>query len=192
MSLEDDKVRRQTTSVLCTHCGDPIDRNSEGVTEYLDCANQQIGEYAHTSCHQAHMQKGNISQASEAVKFDSGKPRMELMPPDALIEVAKVYTMGAEKYAARNWEKGTDWGRANGALLRHLMAWMGGEDKDPESGLWHMAHVAWNALCLLAYQIRGVGNDDRFKLGRKRATQAEIADTINAAHEEVDKMRGKS
>ena len=97
-----------------------------------------------------------------AIKYDAGKPRFDLMPPDALTEIAKVYTMGAEKYEARNWEKGTNWGRTNAAMLRHLMAWMACEDNDPESGLNHMAHVAWGAMCLLAYQMRGVGEDDRY------------------------------
>ena len=157
MSLEDDKVRRQTTCPL-----------------------------------------EDIDASPEAVKFDTGKPRMELIPPDAMIEIAKVFTMGADKYEARNWEKGTKWGRANGALLRHLMAWMGGEDKDPESGLWHMAHIAWNAICLLAYQIRGVGVDDRFKIltgEEKEAIRGHFAtkhvSDENIFSRAVDKMRGK-
>tara|TARA_Y100000310_G_C20547602_1_gene746374 strand:- start:284 stop:703 length:420 start_codon:yes stop_codon:yes gene_type:complete len=103
----------------------------------------------------------------EAVKADDGKIRMDLFPPDALLEIGKVYTMGAIKYAPRNWEKGTAWSRCTAALLRHFMTWMGGENMDPESKLPHLAHVAWNAICLLTYQIRDVGNDDRFKIRSK-------------------------
>lgn len=61
----------------------------------------------------------------------------------------------------RNWEKGLAWGRLSGALLRHLWAWMRGEERDPESGLPHLAHMACCALMLLASTLRKVGIDDR-------------------------------
>lgn len=97
----------------------------------------------------------------EGRKFDGGKPRLELLPGDALLEVSKVLAFGARKYGDRNWEQGMSWGRVVGALLRHLFAWFGGEDKDPETGLNHTAHVACNALFLLAYVLRNTGTDDR-------------------------------
>ncbi len=102
----------------------------------------------------------------EGVKLDAGKPRADLLPADALLEVAAVLDYGAKKYAARNWEKGMAWGRLSGALLRHLFAWMGGEERDPESGLRHLAHAACCALMLQALTLRAVGtkalsNDDR-------------------------------
>jgi len=96
-----------------------------------------------------------------ATKHDDGKPRADLLPPDALLEVAKVLDYGARKYAPRNWEKGLAWGRLSGALLRHLWAWMRGEERDLESGLPHLAHMACCALMLLASALRGVGEDDR-------------------------------
>ncbi len=95
------------------------------------------------------------------LRDDAGKTRFDLIPFDALLSVAKVYTQGAEKYAARNWEKGMLWSRCLGSLMRHLVAWETGEDNDAESKLPHMAHVAWNALALLTYHIRGTGSDDR-------------------------------
>jgi hypothetical protein len=45
--------------------------------------------------------------------------------------------------------------------MRHLSAWWQGEDKDPETGMSHMLHAAWNALTLVAYELRGIGEDDR-------------------------------
>jgi hypothetical protein len=36
-------------------------------------------------------------------KYDAGKPMMELIPPHAEIELAKVLTFGAEKYGPENW-----------------------------------------------------------------------------------------
>lgn len=61
----------------------------------------------------------------EGVKFDSGKLRMDLLPTDALEALARILTDGADKYGARNWEKGMAWSRPYAALLRHLLAWWG-------------------------------------------------------------------
>lgn len=97
----------------------------------------------------------------EGVKLDSGKPRTDLLPFDALTDVADVLDYGAKKYAARNWELGMAWGRLVGAALRHLFAWCGGQETDPESGKHHLAHFACCALMLLALVKRGVGTDDR-------------------------------
>lgn len=99
---------------------------------------------------------------TEGRKDDIGKLRYDLVPPDALREVAKVYTFGAMKYGDRNWEQGINYGRVYAAAQRHLQAWLGGEQDDAESGLPHMAHAAWNCLALLAYELRGMGEfDDR-------------------------------
>jgi hypothetical protein len=63
----------------------------------------------------------------------------------------------------RNWEHGMKWSRVYGALLRHLTAWWGGEDKDPETGRSHLWHVACCVTFLLTYEMRGAGEDDRWK-----------------------------
>ncbi len=98
----------------------------------------------------------------EGVKNDQGKPRMDLLPPEALISVAQVLTYGANKYAAHNWRKGMDHGRMVAALLRHLAAHQMGTDYDEESGLPHLAHAACNALMLLTSWQTGIGADDRW------------------------------
>lgn len=86
--------------------------------------------------------------------------RFDLIPQDALFEVAKVYGVGSKKYEDRNWERGYAWGLSYGALQRHLSLDMQGEDMDPE-GFYHLAAVAWHALALLAFRLRNVGTDDR-------------------------------
>jgi hypothetical protein len=98
---------------------------------------------------------------NEGVKFDQGKPRTDLLPFDALLDVAAVLDYGAKKYAARNWEKGMGWGRLVAASMRHLWAWCGGQDRDEESGHHHLAHFACCSLMLLALVRRNVGTDDR-------------------------------
>ena len=97
----------------------------------------------------------------KAVKNDSNKLRMELIPPDALEALARILTDGAIKYSSRNWELGMEWSRPYAALQRHLLAWWGGQDVDPESGHPHLWHVLTNAVFLVSYNERKIGEDDR-------------------------------
>lgn len=94
-------------------------------------------------------------------KDDQGKPRTDLLPPKALMAIAAAYAHGAEKYGDHNWINGASWGRYYGALLRHCFAWWAGEDKDPDTGFHHLAHAGANALIVLEYVLRGIGNDSR-------------------------------
>lgn len=101
--------------------------------------------------------------SDNALKNDQEKPRMELVPAGATLEIAKVLTFGAKKYAAHNWRKGFDYSRLIGALERHIAAFKEGEDTDPESGLPHMAHAGCCVMFLLEHQLKGYGKDDRYK-----------------------------
>lgn len=105
----------------------------------------------------------SVCPGSEGRKDDSGKLRYDLLPPDALDEVARVFTIGAAKYADRNWEKGMSWGRVFAALMRHAWAWWRGEQYDPVDGQHHLSSVVWCGLVLLAFDLRKTGTDDRSK-----------------------------
>lgn len=94
-------------------------------------------------------------------KHDAGKVRLDLLPPDALLEIGRVLSFGAVKYAPRNWEEGIDHGRLYAAALRHLLAWQQREDRDVETGLPHLAHAACCVMMLLSSSLRGIGTDDR-------------------------------
>ena len=96
---------------------------------------------------------------TEGTKDDKGKLRMDLLPADALFAVAYVYTIGAEKYEDRNWEKGIKYGRVFAALLRHVWKWWMGQEKDQEDGQHHLASVVWCGLALLHYDL----NKDKYK-----------------------------
>ena len=94
--------------------------------------------------------------SDQGEKFDSEKIMLQLFPPEALFEIGAVLTYGAKKYAPRNWEKGIEYSRVYGALQRHLWAWWGGEENDPESGLPHLAHAGCCLVFLLAFEKRGM------------------------------------
>lgn len=102
-----------------------------------------------------------ISISTKAKRFDSGKTQYDLIPPEPLQDIADVFTMGATKYGVRNWERGMAYSRVLNSLLRHVQAFRKGEDKDQESGLPHMAHVAANAIFLLEYAKTHKELDDR-------------------------------
>lgn len=91
------------------------------------------------------------------IKHDQNKPNMQLVLGGfaiALMEVSLVGTMGAEKYTPGGWKtvpNGRE--RYTSAMLRHWAADASGELKDPESGISHLAHMAWNALAILQLGI---------------------------------------
>jgi hypothetical protein len=101
---------------------------------------------------------------TRGLRYNKGKRRFDLIPPDSLAVLADVLTVGSEKYAERNWEAGMPYKDALGSLERHLQAWKAGEDNDPESGLPHLAHVMCNAMFILTWQLRNIGEDDRVKV----------------------------
>lgn len=94
-----------------------------------------------------------LSANTKGAKLDKGKIRMSLVIlsfANALLEVGKVGTQGAEKYTDDGWrEVPNGVQRYTDALLRHLLAEGTGEILDRDSELSHAAHVAWNALARL-------------------------------------------
>jgi hypothetical protein len=100
---------------------------------------------------------------STAIKLDAAKVRTDLLPTGPLLEVASVLTYGATKYAPYNYLRGEGLAhsRLYGACLRHLWAWWGGEDADPESGRPHLAHAVCCLLMLMHLRQAGKGTDDR-------------------------------
>lgn len=90
------------------------------------------------------------------------KPQaFDLVPWDAVAEIAEVYHYGKQKYEARNWERGYEWSASFAALMRHLTAFWQGEDNDPETGLSHMAHAGFHVLALLRFQRKHPELNDR-------------------------------
>lgn len=109
---------------------------------------------------------------TKALRFNAGKLRWELLPVEWQEELVKVFTKGAVKYEANNWQKSIGTPDAEqfkqdrmGSALRHIAAYRKGENEDKEvvegvEGIqtYHLAHAAWNLLAVLYYEL---GNTNR-------------------------------
>ncbi len=96
----------------------------------------------------------------ETVKHDKGKPDFTLIPQEALLETAKVFTYGAEKYGIFNYSGGTNYRRYVAAANRHINQWLRGEDID-ESGTNHLSNAIASLMMVLDNQLTNKGTDDR-------------------------------
>lgn len=98
---------------------------------------------------------------SQDFKDDAGKPNPLLLEkgcPRALLEITRVLDFGAHKYEPNSWQN-VEVERYNAAARRHRLARDLGEDRDPESGLLHLAHEAANLLFQLEMKCRETGVD---------------------------------
>lgn len=109
------------------------------------------------------------SKKSETnLKFDQGKLRLDLVPPEALFALAEVFAFGATKYAEFGWEAGgLSPKRLYAAAMRHLTAyWLARRTNkpelslDPESNLPHLYHAFACISMLITLGQRGLLGDD--------------------------------
>lgn len=95
-----------------------------------------------------HVAQSKVAKAS-FVKADSGKLQWSLLPFEELKDVVKVLMLGAKKYSPDNWKKCDDVKRYKDALMRHVISYVSGDERDEESGLSHLAHAICNCLFLM-------------------------------------------
>lgn len=78
-------------------------------------------------------------------KHDMGKPKISLVPPQILIDIAEVREFGNNKYGdSESWKK-VEMQRYVDALLRHLIAFVRDPNAvDDESGIKAYKHAACN------------------------------------------------
>ena len=103
-----------------------------------------------------HLSSGDLHVPG--AKDDKAKPMAGVLLDfsRALQTVVDVGTYGAKKYTRTGWAtvpEGSQ--RYLDAMMRHLLAMdVDPDGLDPETGLPHLAHVAWNALAVLELQAR--------------------------------------
>ena len=90
------------------------------------------------------------------------KTPLHLLPPVFKAEVADALKLGSEKYGPWNWREAQVEVRTYvGAIMRHVDAFWGGEDADPESGVSHLAHAAASIAIILDAAKCGTLVDNR-------------------------------
>lgn len=102
---------------------------------------------------------------SGGIKYDGGKPRISLLQGRAIELVMQVGEFGSKKYGDHNYRLGMPVTKYVNAAFRHVfLEWLfKGSDNDPESGLPHLAHGAWNILAALEQMLLKPELDDRYK-----------------------------
>lgn len=117
---------------------------------------------------------GFMKDSGERREFASGavrdrsenKSRPDLISPFALMRVGRWLALGAEKYGARNWEKGIPVSECWASLMRHVLKFgMGQEDED------HLAAIVFNAQAIMHY--RETGRSDLDDMPRYRDNSEE-------------------
>lgn len=78
-----------------------------------------------------------------------GKGRYDLIPPEAVHELAIHFEEGAKKYGDRNWELGQPISRIMDSAFRHAFQYMAGR-KDEN----HLGAACWNLMAAIAIRAR--------------------------------------
>ena len=89
------------------------------------------------------------------VKLDENKQRMAdmlLCFQEVLPELCKIYEFGTNKYGEGNWKKVENGeNRFKNAMMRHFLS---NRRYDQETGFLETAHVAYNALMILWFELQ--------------------------------------
>ena len=111
----------------------------------------------------------------EPKKFNSGKPRTDLISGEFILGLGQALQYGADKYGedkadVPNYLKGDGhlYSDLIGSLERHVAYFKSGVNIDEESGLEHLLLAAVNAMFLYNYRISGKGKDNRVVLNEKK------------------------
>ena len=107
-----------------------------------------------------------MAESNEENRKSDIKPRYDLIPPELLEGTATILTLSEDKHKDNSWELGNmTWGQHFSALMRHLWKWWSPlhPDTDDETGRSHLWHAASRIGFLIAYEVRGIGIDDRNK-----------------------------
>lgn len=79
----------------------------------------------------------------------TGKGRCDLLAARALLRRSVIFEQGAEKYEARNWEKGMPVSWFADSAMRHLLKFLAGDIDEP-----HLDQAGWNLDCAAEVEER--------------------------------------
>jgi len=99
-----------------------------------------------------------VTKTEQADRYNTGKLDWSLVDFEALQPMVRVLMKGAEKYSPDNWKRGLPMKDMFSSLMRHMVAFMSGQDNDAETGESHLGH----ALCNLMFMSWMLANKPEF------------------------------
>lgn len=148
--------------------GIPGRENEECILDLLDRGREYVHSSEESEAKPTVGYPHDLSQPKAdggGLRFNAGKNRLDLIPPEWPWALGDVTTKGSYKYEERNWERGMKWSIMIGCALRHIYKFAAGERYDPETGCHHLAMAAWNVLALMSYDLRRIGENDMASMG---------------------------
>lgn len=109
----------------------------------------------------------DLTDDGKGKKYDSGKSMVGTLCrvfPRALLGIGQCIEFGTRKYP-----KPDNWKLVDGAftryqdsMMRHYLKFLAGQEKDSETNLLHLKHMAWNALAILELYLMEHNEEDLF------------------------------
>lgn len=107
------------------------------------------------------------------LKYDSGKARFDLLPPNSMLEWARAITPGiGSRYPEGSWRT-VERARWYAAASRHLNAYARGERTDTDSGLHHLAHAMASIGFLLELELASAQPSSELELLKVQVKELE-------------------
>ena len=102
-----------------------------------------------------HIRVNKIIYKSGGSRNDIGKIRLDLIPPEALLELGEVFGEGAVRHGDENWKKGMPNSVVLNHMMRHLLLYMKGDRDEP-----HMGKVMFGCCVLIWNEENNVNLED--------------------------------
>ena len=109
----------------------------------------------------------DLTDDGKGKKYDSGKSMVGTLCrvfPRALLGVGQCIAFGTKKYPKPdNWKLVENaFTRYQDSMMRHYLKFLAGQEKDSETNLLHLKHMAWNALAILELYLMDRNDETLF------------------------------
>ncbi len=141
-------------------------KEPDGADETEEIRQARIFKHAYPIPKASGISGGKEDLPVNEMKYDEDACPVHLLPVTPMWQIAEVFGYGAKKYAVNSYRRGdrksVPYMRTMGSVLRHCFKWIAGEEKDPDTGLSHLAHAATQLMILMEHSANGTSEDDRF------------------------------
>lgn len=109
----------------------------------------------------------DLTDDGRGKKYDSNKSMVGTLCrvfPHALLGIGQCIEFGTHKYPKPdNWKLVDEaFIRYQDSMMRHYLKFLAGQEKDSETNLVHLKHMAWNALAILELYLMEHNEEDLF------------------------------